>query len=94
MKRVKAYTIETTGLFFWLNNLDSKDEEYARRIGRIIHKDAITETEAREKLGEKLLRLLESNGILRPFLVVVLDNGSVEIHKDSAIEVIEDEEVI
>ncbi len=91
MKRVKAYTIETTGLFFWLNNLD--DDSYAMRIGRIIHKDAITEVEAREKLGEELLRLLESNGILRPFLIVVLDDGSVEIHKDSAVEVIEDEEV-
>lgn len=88
--RVKAYVIEMTGLFFWLNNLD--DDSYAMRIGKIMHKDAITEAEAREKLGEKLLRLLESNGILRPFLIVVLDNGTVEIHKDSVLE-IEDEEV-
>ena len=82
--RTRAYVIETTGLFFWLNSLD--DDSYAMRIGRIMHKDAITEVEAREKLGEKLLRLLESNGILRPFLIVVLDNGTVEIHKDSVLE--------
>ena len=92
LSKIKAYTVETTGLFFWLNNLESG--EYARKIGKILHKDAITEAEAREKLGEKLLRLLESNGILRPFLIIVLKDGSVEIHKDSAIEVIEDEEVI
>ncbi len=89
MKRVKVYVIETTGLFFWLNELDNDD--YVRRIGRIMHKDAITEQEVKKKLGEKLLRLLESNGILRPFLIVVLDNCEVEIHKDSVVEL--DEEV-
>lgn len=82
--RTRAYVIETTGLFFWLNELDNNN--YTMRIGRIMHKDAITEAEAKEKLGEKLLRLLESNGILRPFLIVVLDNGVVEIHKDSVLE--------
>jgi len=91
MKRVKAYVVETTGLYFWLDHLENDVD--VRRIGRILHKEAVTREEAKEKLGEKLLRLLESNGILRPFLVVVLDDGSVEIHKDSAVEV-DDEEVI
>ncbi len=79
MKRVRAYAIETAGLYFWLNNLEDKEEEM--KIAKIMFKDAITEKEAMEILGYKLLRLLESNGILRPFVIVALDDGEIEIHK-------------
>ena len=54
MKRVKAYVIEATGLFFWLNELDNDD--YVRRIGLIMHKDAITEQEAKKEAGRKAFK--------------------------------------
>ncbi len=79
MKRVRAYTVETASLYFWMENLHDREQE--EKVGKILLKDAITEKEAQEILGYKLMRLFESSGILRPFTIVVLGNGDVEIHK-------------
>ncbi len=92
MKRatVRAYAVDTTGLYFWAQNAEKGGK---KRIDDLIKKEknAVTEKEARRILGNELLQILKSSGVLKSFLIMVTDCGKIETATDGMLECIEEE---
>lgn len=84
MKRIRAFAVETAGMYFWTQNVDVQREHI--EIEKLMDRNAVTEVEAKQILGDNFLRLLESTGVLKPFLIILTDDGLVTTAKDSVLE--------